>query len=257
MNQPTSLPPKSPTSHLHVVNLIVALLAGIVSITGGIYTLKSNMFAKPAYGSLEGIVRDEKIAKPLVLASVEVSGLDGAVVNTVETDKTGHYFVETLKEGNYVVKFSAPLHVVQTKNIKIEKDLKTAINVDLVPEANLPQSTAAERMSAVRTRQVSQPFYSGTPVPQPSSVSGVSTQTVLTNYQQPSGQVLSDTSTFPRRPSFHRRGFRNTYDSSNAPAALSSSSSSGTSQNTLAQAGAQLLQQLLVKKSDTNQTSGS
>lgn len=77
---------KNPTSHLHVMNLIVALMAGIISITGGVYSLKNNIFSGQSYGSLQGVVRDSRLAKPLWLAAVEVSTADGAVVNTATSD---------------------------------------------------------------------------------------------------------------------------------------------------------------------------
>jgi len=35
MGQSENPLPKSPVSHLHVMNLVVALLAGVISITGG------------------------------------------------------------------------------------------------------------------------------------------------------------------------------------------------------------------------------
>ena len=136
--------PKSPTSHLHVMNLIVALLAGIISITGGIYSLKNNVFSGPAHGSLQGIVRDEKIAKPLLLATVEVSEADGAVVNTVNTDQDGFYQIASIKTGNYIVKFTAPRHHTQSKTVKVEKDLQSTINVDLLPEEESFKSIPSE-----------------------------------------------------------------------------------------------------------------
>ncbi|MDD5217309.1 MAG: carboxypeptidase regulatory-like domain-containing protein [Candidatus Omnitrophica bacterium] len=171
--------PKSPVSHLHAMNLVVAMLAGIISIVGGVYTLKTNVFAGPQYGSLQGVVRDEKLAKPLWLSSVEVSGAeDGAIVATVTTDKEGHYQLKTLGTGHYAVKFTAPRHQAQTKAIKIEKGLTSSIDVDLVPEeedmknlsteviaAALDNSGAAYPAASVQGYQTSAAPYAGTPVP--------------------------------------------------------------------------------------------
>lgn len=240
MNAPANPSPKSPTSHLHVINLVVALLAGVISITGGIYSLKNNIFSGPAHGSLQGIVRDEKIAKPLKLAAVEISDLAGAVVNTASTDDNGHYLIEALKTGNYVVKFTAPLHKVETKTIKIEKDLVSSINVDLFPEA--PQANLSPVESAASVRQnIPAPYVpSGVQTPVPAASSGYSR-----------GAQTPDLSTSTPQNPGSRRHPRRSYsgDSSGTSSGTSSTSSQG---DALAQAGTQLLQALISKKSNNS-----
>ncbi len=255
MGQSENPAPKSPTSHLHVINLVVALLAGVISITGGIYSLKSNFFSSPAFGSLQGIVRDEKIAKPLKLVSVEISDLTGAVVNTAATDDGGHYLIEALKTGNYVVKFTAPLHKVETKTIKIEKDLASSINVDLVPEA---QSTSIAPVESVVSGQqnIRAPYTSQTAYPTvASTASGYGTSQNVSSVPAASsgysqGAQTSDLSTpAPQNPGFHRHSRYNYSGGS------SDSSSSSSQSGALAQVGTQLLQSLLTKKSGQNQSS--
>ena len=124
--------PKNPASHLHVLNLIVALCAGLISIVGGIYSLKANFFT-PKTGTLQGIVRDESIAKPLWLAPVEISEPDGSVAATVSTGQDGRYSLSSLREGEYIVKVSAPRHKVQSKEVKIYSNTATTVNFDLLP----------------------------------------------------------------------------------------------------------------------------
>ena len=256
MNQPEKPMPKSPTSHLHVMNLVVALLAGVISITGGIYSLKNNIFSGPVYGSLQGIVRDERIAKPLKLASVEISDLAGAVVNTATTDEEGRYLIEALKTGNYVVKFTAPLHKIETKTIKIEKDFVSSINVDLSPEAQPVNLSSVESVASVR-QNISAPYVpSGAQTSVPALPSYGAPQNALSvpaassGYSQ--GAQTSDLSTsVPQNPGFHRRS-RHNYSGG------SSDGSSGTSQSgALTQAGTQLLQAWLSKKSDNSSSTTS
>ena len=241
MKQPENPAPKSPVSHLHVMNLVVALLAGIISITGGIYSLKNNVFSGPAHGSLQGIVLDERIAKPLKLVSVEISDTDGAVVNTTATDDDGHYLIESIKTGNYVVKFKAPLHKIETKTIKIEKDVASSINVNLVPEepllkaaSNISETSVQRNILAPYSASVSQP-----PVPAAPGY-GASQNIPQTN------QVSEPALPAPQSPVYHRHS-RHSYSGGSAD------SSSDTSQNgALAQTGAQLLQSLLSKKSGSS-----
>lgn len=83
---------------------------------------------------MQGIVRDAKIAKPLQLVTVEVQETEGIVLNKVKTNIEGYYEAKALKPGAYIVKFSAPLHRVETQTVKIEKGIASTIDIDLVPE---------------------------------------------------------------------------------------------------------------------------
>jgi len=260
MNMKTEHPaPKAPSSHLHSLNLIVAMLAGIISITGGVYSLKNNLFSGPEYGSLQGIVRDEKIAKPLKLVSVEIADLTGAVVNTVSTDDDGHYKVESLKTGNYAVKFTAPLHKVETKSIKIEKNLESSINVDLVPEIPAPTSTLSQEVVAQRLSPayVSASNYQGTAVSTPYQVPS----TVNSGYNATGNTVpyaASRTSAEPPpdesfqgpppgSPRRHPHRYPGSYNAASSDA--SNNSSSGSS---LATVGTQLLSAFMASKSENS-----
>lgn len=273
MSQPNQSAPKNPTSHLHALNLIVALLAGVVSITGGVYSLKNNLFSSQQYGSLQGIVRDEKIAKPLLLTAVEISAADGAVVNTANTDESGQYRVEKIKTGNYVLKFTAPRHLVQTKTVKIEKDLTSTVNVDLVPE----EQSAAKLQSEIN-QPVQGAVYPGVPYSNsPAAISGsvpqgagtFSTAPVSQSYGTAQGGTMNSQTTPPGFPSsygqgtgapdfsgpsqgsFHHRGRRNVYNESSE----NPSNSSQSQGNALAQIGMQLLQGYATQKSDNSTSS--
>ena len=241
MSQPENPVPKSPASHLHVMNLVVALLAGVISITGGIYSLKNNIFSGPVYGSLQGIVRDQRIARPLKLTSVEITDLTGAVVNTAATDDDGHYLIESLKAGNYVVKFTAPIHKIETKTIKIEKDLASTINVDLVPETP-PANLSPIESAASMTQNIRAPYTPA--MPNPAVVPSTYSQAVPT----PDATVSTPSSTGYRRHS--RRNY-------SGGVSDSSSGSSDSSQSSALTAGTQLLQAFLSKKSDNNPTTSS
>lgn len=256
MSQPENPMPKSPTSHLHVMNLVVALLAGVISITGGIYSLKNNLFSGPAYGSLQGIVRDERIARPLKLASVEISDLTGAVVNTATTDDDGHYLIEALKTGNYVVKFTAPLHKIESKTIKIEKDQVSAINVDLFPEtqqvnpSSLEPTISGQQNIRAPYTPATTPVVPGYNVPQ----SNPAVPAAAPTYSQTAPAPDSSLSNPPRTG--YRRHSRRSY--SGEPVDSSSATSSSSSQSSaLTQAGTQLLQALLTKKSESSSSTTS
>lgn len=250
-NDPPS--PKAPSSHLHSLNLIVAMLAGIISITGGVYSLKNNLFSGPEYGTLQGIVRDEKIAKPLKLVSVEIADLTGAVVNTVSTDDDGHYKVESLKTGNYAVKFTAPLHKVETKSIKIEKNLESSINVDLVPD--MPATQASVIPTEVAATAYQQPAVATTYPAATAVVSGYNTMGTAT----PATYASSNASSAPPQdesfqgppPGYHRRRPR-PYPGSYEQNASYDSGSTSSGGSSLATVGTQLLSAFMASKSENS-----
>jgi len=239
------------------MNLVVALLAGVISITGGIYSLKNTFFAEQAVGSLQGIVRDEKIAKPLKLASVEISDLTGAVVNTAATDDNGHYLIESLKTGNYVVKFTAPLHKIETKTIKIEKNLWSSVNVDLVPEVQPAKFSSVE--SVAPAQQIVQAPYAApaatyqTAAPAASGYNTAgNTSSTTTTPSTFSQQDSMQDSSFSGPPSTgFRRHPRRSY-SGDSTDTSSGTSSSASQSSALAQVGTQLLQAWMSKKSSNN-----
>jgi hypothetical protein len=242
------------------MNLIVALLAGVISITGGIYSLKNNLFSGPAYGSLQGIVRDEKIARPLKLASVEISDLEGAVVNTATTDDNGHYLIEALKTGNYSVKFTAPLHKPTTKTIKIEKKLVSSINVDLVPEVQQINPVSVE--SVAPGRQNIPVSYIPATTYQPVSVqpgynvpqNNPAVPTASSTYSQ--AEPMPDPSlSRSSRMGFPRHSHHNyPAESVESPSGDSQTTSQGSA---LAEVGTQLLQAWMSKKSENNSSTSS
>jgi hypothetical protein len=259
---------KSPASHLHVMNLVVALLAGMISIVGGVYTLKNNFFPSQTYGGIEGIVRDEKLAKPLWLAPVEISTAEGAVVSSVTTDKEGHYLVEKLPTGSYEVKFSAPMHKSESKTVRIEKNLTASVHIDLVPEAEkmtLPAEVkrAPVASAAPQSRYPGDAAQQGAPggsqaYPPSHSSPGAYASSGSANYGNTQDPFASQYPQGTRR-SHHRRSsdYQGATYSGQPSSGYSTDPMSGQAQqntsgnDALAQAGMQVVQMLFNKKSDS------
>ncbi len=156
--------PKFSGFKLTAVNTLVATLAGIISIMGGLYSLKNSIFqTQQGEGVLAGIVRDEAIARPLKEASVEISNISNFVVSTLYTDQGGRYETGKLKEGPYVVKVSAVRHVSQVKTVTVFRNQTATVHFDLVPVA------AEEKESSV-ARPEFQPAPAYIPPPPPAPV---------------------------------------------------------------------------------------
>jgi len=134
-----------PPSRLHTAQLLVGTIAGIISIIGGVYSLKSTFSQKgETFGQITGSVRDERLARPLRLATVEVLDNEGNVIGTLSTDDEGLYSLKDLREGTYEVKASAPFHRPDEKRVGIQKNATLTLDFSLVPE-----ETIEERPSVV------------------------------------------------------------------------------------------------------------
>jgi len=214
--------------------------------------VKNNLFSGLEYGSLQGIVRDEKIAKPLKRVPVEVADLAGVVAHTTAKDDEGHYLIESLKTGNYIVKFTASLHRVDAKNIKSEKNIWPSINVDLVPE--IPQTEIPVAEAGVPVARNIQMFYVSPSFSSPAAGYGAMPHPGAVSpadYARPA--PFASYGPPPQRFSqASAAGYPESYGDSASGTSQASSQSSA-----IAEAGAQLLQTLLVKKSETSVSSTS
>lgn len=134
MSQINSANPKPHQTHLHTAHILFATLASVISVVGGVYSLKSNFFQpKASYGELAGVVRDERLARPLRLAALEIYDSGEGLVSASSTDDDGVYTLKNLKEGKYRVKASASLHEEQIKNVHIQEGRTSTIDFNLAP----------------------------------------------------------------------------------------------------------------------------
>ncbi len=200
MSTSSSDKPKIPTSSLHVVNLIVAICAGLISVIGGVYSIKTNIFT-PKTGSVQGIIRDSSIAKPLWLAQVELSKPEGALISKVDTDKVGHYSFESLRAGDYVIKVSAPMHQIESRNIQVLAGSSSTVNFELNPETPEPKAALIPAQQEIVPPAIptQNPYYPPQAQPQ---------MPPYANQDQNQGlQESSQDSMFGRRSPYGRRGF--------------------------------------------------
>ncbi len=112
------------------------MLAGLVSIVGGVYSIKTTFFQQAALGQLSGAVRDVQLARPLRLATVEILDPEGDVISTLSTDDEGIYLIRDLKEGSYRLKASAPRHASEERKVRIEKNRRASVDFNLTPLAD-------------------------------------------------------------------------------------------------------------------------
>jgi hypothetical protein len=89
------------------VQMIVGLMAGLVSILGALYSVRSPSRATPLLGELVAVVRDNRSNKPVTDAMVEVRTPNDAVVTRLTSRPEGRARIP-LREGDYRLLVSHP-----------------------------------------------------------------------------------------------------------------------------------------------------
>jgi hypothetical protein len=231
----------------------------------------------PKFGNVRGIVRDQVLAKPLWLASVEISDAGGLLVDSGETDKTGSYAFSNLKEADYVIKVSATRHIPESKNVKIERNKTSTINFDImpvkeepvVPIAEFPQGGVFTQGGYGTQTLAANPLPASTATTPPASRQYPNSrvpvsdyvQVPTSTYQQPQGTEYP----VPRRPRHHSyRSQPGGYSSGGGqPYSTQGYSGQGTGgtqgasiNDLLIQAGGQLIQSM-ASKNTTSSTQAS
>jgi len=99
------------------VHSMVGLVAGLSSIVGALYS--AVQYLKPPAGDVVAVVREAKTHQPVRDATVEVLTAEDTVVTTLIPADDGRARQE-LKEGQYVVRVSAPSFEPQSRPIQVQ-----------------------------------------------------------------------------------------------------------------------------------------
>ena len=131
------------------VQSVVALLAGIASITGGVFSLVQ--LARPANtGDLVTIVQAAGARGGVRDATVEVLTTQNAIVATLTPDLTGRAAQE-LTEGVYVVRVSHPRYAAEVRRVQVLPRQTVEIRASLRAGSSSPIAHAVNNgVSAVR-----------------------------------------------------------------------------------------------------------
>jgi hypothetical protein len=109
------------------VQTIVGLMAGILSITGGVVA-----FFKPAsdHGRLVAIVQDAKTKKAITDATVEILTPADVLVTTLRPNSSGEASC-TLEEGHYRVRVNHPRYASEVRDVRLISQQNTEVHVQL------------------------------------------------------------------------------------------------------------------------------
>ena len=111
------------------VQAVVGTLAGIVSVTGAVFSVAQ--YVRPTNtGELVTVVQDAGSHRALPDAAVEVLTVDNALVATLRPDAAGRA-QQSLREGVYVVRVSHPRYTAEVRHVQVMPSQKVEITTTL------------------------------------------------------------------------------------------------------------------------------
>jgi hypothetical protein len=123
------------------VQAVVGTLAGIVSITGALFSVAQ--FVHPnKTGELVAVVQDAGSHRAVVDAAVEVLTTDNALVATLAPDAAGRA-AQPLREGAYVVRVSHPRYAPEVRHIQVLPRQTVEVRAALRAGSSSPSARAA------------------------------------------------------------------------------------------------------------------
>jgi hypothetical protein len=100
------------------VQAIVGLVAGIISVTGALYSVTQFFRPAPGMGEVVAVVQEAKTEKGMSDATIEILTPQNALVATLTSDVLGRAR-QTLKEGTYRVFVSHPRYAAEVRQIQV------------------------------------------------------------------------------------------------------------------------------------------
>ena len=132
---------------------VVGLLAGIISITGAVFSATQFFKPAPSMGEVVAVVQEAKSGKAVSDATLEILTPQNALVTTLRPDALGRVR-HALKEGTYRVRVSHSRFGAEVQHIQVFSGQTVALTVRLRPGSSSPLEHAEravnEGLRAVR-----------------------------------------------------------------------------------------------------------
>jgi len=115
----------------------VSVLAGLVSISGAVYS--AVRYVKPAPGTLDvlAVMRSDTGDRPLAGSRLRIATRDDVPVAELTAPTDGHVH-QPLLAGDYRLRVSAPSFQPQTRDVHLESGTTTAVRFELAQEQTSP-----------------------------------------------------------------------------------------------------------------------
>ena len=123
------------------VQAIVGLLAGIVSVTGALYSVTQFFQPAPGMGEVVAVVQEGKTEKSVSDATIEILTPQNALVATLTPDYLGRAH-QRLKEGMYRVRVSHPRYAAEVRQVQVFSRQTVEVKVRLRAGSSSPLAHA-------------------------------------------------------------------------------------------------------------------
>ena len=119
------------------IQAIVGLVAGIISVTGALYSVTQFFKPAPGTGEVVAVVHDARSAEGVPDATIEILTPQDALVATLRPDSSGRAR-QTLKEGTYKVRASHPRYAAEIRQIQVFSRQTVEVNLRLRAGSSSP-----------------------------------------------------------------------------------------------------------------------
>ena len=127
------------------VRAIVAVVAGLVSVGGFLYSFLVPSLPRTTSGDLVAIVQDARSRQPVRDATVEILTEGDAVVTTLTSEAEGRAR-RSLKEGGYKLRITHPRFGPETRKVQVLAGQTAEVRVALSPRP-APSSSPGQAVS--------------------------------------------------------------------------------------------------------------
>lgn len=128
------------------VQAIVGLLAGIVSVTGALYSVTQFFRPTPGMGEVVAVVQEARSGKGVSDATIEILTPQNALVATLTPDSLGRAR-QSLKEGTYRVRVSHPRYAAEVRQIQVFSRQTVEVKVRLRAGSSSPLERAGQAVN--------------------------------------------------------------------------------------------------------------
>ena len=116
---------------------MVGLVAGLVSVSGAVFSVPQFFQPAPGMGEVVAIVREAKSEKAVAGATIEILTPQNALVTTLTPNSLGQAR-HTLKEGPYRVRVSHPRFSAEVRQIQVFSGQTVEVRVRLQAGSSSP-----------------------------------------------------------------------------------------------------------------------
>jgi hypothetical protein len=115
---------------LSSVQTVVAILAGVLSVIGGIFALGQHLMPPPTTGHVVAVIRDVRTARPVGEATLEILTAKDELVTTLTASESGR-LQHALKEGSYRLRVSHPKFSAENRTIQVVSGQTAEVRIEL------------------------------------------------------------------------------------------------------------------------------